>query len=417
MYLEKAGKINLEDLQTSLMNMKIDEALGKHNYRIWHASDGRWKTYIDDSTCARGKKIIAKASKEKLKYTLFEIYKKNDDFETIYHEWIDYAVDCKDIVKGTADRYNNDFERFFKNTSFSKKHLQSITRRDIRDFLKTTVCSREDDEKITRKCFGNIKSLIIGTFVYASNELEIDCIPIHETLQDIKISDKQFKKVLKKDSEEVFSKEEAQKISAYIWDNDRTLRGLGILLALFTGLRVGELAALKISDLEANKLYIRRTEIKEKDKSGKTIVKIREYPKNAASMNSILLTHNAQLILRELKKIRLTSTQQTDYLFYDKRYGRLKRDSFDKRIRKTCMALDIPVRSMHKLRKTYSSILFAAGVSEKIIQKQMRHQDIATTHKAYEFNVEHEKNRISILENAEYIELGTEERSTPSPAA
>lgn len=76
MYLEKAGKINLEDLQTSLMNMKIDEALGKHNYRIWHASDGRWKTYIDDSTCARGKKIIAKASKEKLKYTLFEIYKK-----------------------------------------------------------------------------------------------------------------------------------------------------------------------------------------------------------------------------------------------------------------------------------------------------------------------------------------------------
>lgn len=67
MYLEKVGKINLEDLQTSLMNMKIDEALGKHNYRIWHASDGRWKTYIDDLTCARGKKNNCKSFKRKVK--------------------------------------------------------------------------------------------------------------------------------------------------------------------------------------------------------------------------------------------------------------------------------------------------------------------------------------------------------------
>ena len=416
-YMVDNNIMKLEELQTSYMEMKIKNSLTQHRYKIWHASDGRWKTYIDDPTRAKGKKIIAKRSKKKLELALVEIYKKNQDFETIYHEWIDYAVNYKDIVKGTADRYDNDFDRFFKGTSFSKKNLQSITEHDLRVFLKSTVANRDENDKISKKCFGNIKSLIIGTFTYAANELELECISIHAALKNIKLPDKLFKKVLKKDSEEVFSIEEVQMISKYIWKNDKTLRGLGVLLALLTGLRVGELAALKITDFEAKKLYIQRIEVKEKDETGKTIVKIREYPKNSASMAPILLTDNALKVVRKLKKIRLTSGQQSDYLFYDERYGRLKRDSFDKRIRKICRALGIPERSMHKLRKTYSSLLFAAGVSEKIIQKQMRHQDIATTHKAYEFNVELEKSKLKILEDADFIKLETADKNTPFPAA
>ena len=51
--------------------------------------------------------------------------------------------------------------------------------------------------------------------------------------------------------------------------------------------------------------------------------------------------------------------------------GRLKEYFFAKRIRQICKILGIPIRSMHKLRKTYASQLLANSVEEKIVQHQL----------------------------------------------
>ena len=48
-----------------------------------------------------------------------------------------------------------------------------------------------------------------------------------------------------------------------------------MLLALLTGLRVGELFSLKVSDKEKDMLYIQRTEIKYKAENGKTTYSVR----------------------------------------------------------------------------------------------------------------------------------------------
>ncbi|MBR3042204.1 MAG: tyrosine-type recombinase/integrase [Eubacterium sp.] len=61
--------------------------------------------------------------------------------------------------------------------------------------------------------------------------------------------------------------------------------------------------------------------------------------------------------------------------------------NFDKTIRRVCREINIPVRSMHKLRKTYSANLLAAGYPEKFVQKQLGHSDIKTTQKAYNYDI------------------------------
>lgn len=60
---------------------------------------------------------------------------------------------------------------------------------------------------------------------------------------------------------------------------------------------------------------------------------------------------------------------------------------FDRTIRRVCKDLNISVRSMHKLRKSYCSVLLAQGVPEKLVQEQLGHADISTTQKAYHYNV------------------------------
>lgn len=73
---------------------------------------------------------------------------------------------------------------------------------------------------------------------------------------------------------------------------------------------------------------------------------------------------------------------------------------FDRAIRRVCRELQIQVRSMHKLRKTYASCIISQkelGVTDKLIQKQLGHSNIATTHRAYYYNIHDEDETVQIL--------------------
>lgn len=396
-YALSNGIINLDDVRKDIMNEENKKLIEKHPYKIWVAKDGYWKSHVFDENKKNERRQISSLTKSGLNEKIIKEYniaqkksresQKKYDLKSLYAEWLNDALETKELVKGTIDRYNNDWDKFYEGTDFARMDIRAIKQADIVQFLKGIVCGREDDNKLTRKCFSNIKTVIIGIFGYAKTDREIECLPIHQVLEDIKISSKQFKKTVKKDSEQVFTDEEAVLMGDYIINNHKTTRDLGVLLALLTGLRIGELCTLKKSDQDGFKLYINRTEVKEKDDMGKTIIKVREFPKTEESMNAITLSDSAYIVLDMIKKMNLKNDIKTEYLFYDPSSGRIKSRAFDKKLRRICNNVGIPQRSMHKLRKTYTSILFANGVEEKIVQSQMRHKDSKTTHEYYEFFV------------------------------
>ena len=65
---------------------------------------------------------------------------------------------------------------------------------------------------------------------------------------------------------------------------------------------------------------------------------------------------------------------------------RVKGDRFSWKLKRICTYLGIRGRSLHKVRKTYASVLLDSGCSEKLIMHQMGHTDIRTTLGHYYFD-------------------------------
>jgi len=410
-YAVESGIINLDDVLHNIKDMERRKILEEHLYEIWQSTDGRWRTYLPDESKKNKRKPLAKSSRKALEDEVVKDYKsrikEKTDFQTLYYEWLYYALEYGDLTKGTVDRYNNDYDKFYKENPFVNMDVKSIQEVDISRFLKSVV----HEFQMTKKCFSNIRALLIGTFTYAKTEREINCIPIRQTLEDIRLPKKHFKQTIIRDSEQVFNDAEAVQLANYILGHYESTKDLGILFALLTGVRVGELCTLKTTDQEDSRIYIQRTEVKEKNELGKTVVKVRDTPKTAASMAGIELNNSAMVVLNMIKKWNLSNGIGSDYLFYDNRYGRTKGTTFDKRIRRICNNIGIPVRSMHKLRKTYASNLFACGVEGKIVQAQMRHRSISTTHKHYEFSMRNREYMRDKLNDADFLGLDNGQKS------
>ena len=384
--------INYDDILAKINMKNRKEILSKHTFNIWEASDGRWKTYIEDSSKKNGRKLIAKSSKKAIEDYIVEEYQRTHDdsylVKNAFKKWINEASEKLYITKTTADRYLRDYNRFILNTEFSQKDIRTISEKEVIGFLKEVIYSRQDDEtRITRKAFNNLKTIIRGLFLYFKTEYDLNCVDLTIPFKELKFPSKLFKKNVRRDCEQVFSIDETKMIATYVMEHNHTTKDLGILLAFSTGLRVGELSTLKISDQYNHQLLVSRTEIEERDEFGNSTIKIREFPKSEASMNVIELNDTAYNILLMIRKENIKNGITSDFLFYDEKYGRIKSRAFTKRLKRICENLNILPRSMHKIRKTYASTLFACGLEEKIIQNQLRHKDISTTHNYYEFSV------------------------------
>ena len=65
-----------------------------------------------------------------------------------------------------------------------------------------------------------------------------------------------------------------------------------------------------------------------------------------------------------------------------------------------CTALNIPKKSMHKIRRIYGTTLIDEKVDESIIMEQMGHSEISTTQKFYCFSNKTPKNKEAQIEKA-----------------
>lgn len=158
---------------------------------------------------------------------------------------------------------------------------------------------------------------------------------------------------------------------------------LGVALTFCTGLRVGEVAALKWSDYKGDFLSVTRTEIKYIGEHGERIADVRERTKGRDGRRQVVLNDMAIGILEKLKAY----MGDSEWMFT--RDGqRIKAVWLSLRITKLCKELGMPHRSFHKIRKTYATKLIDAGVPEKVVTKQMGHTEILTTKQFYYFNNE-----------------------------
>lgn len=398
--LELGDSVIIEELEKVVAATKMKQSdrkyLQQHPNAITQTKDGRWTTNCRDAGGHRHK--ITSNSREGLEEKIIEFYKTKEDqesitFPVICREWIDRKLKYKEISGPTHTRYVTDYERFFADSSneFCQIPLRDLTDGDLRRFIKETILKYE----LTRKAYSQLRILLRGTLIYAKEEGYTD-FSAGAFFYDLNLSDRIFAHREKPAPEmQTFSDDEVEKLMRFLWE-EQDLRGLGLILMFQTGMRVGELAALRWENVRDGKIRIVATEETYKDpETGKKTCEVVDHAKTDAGERVIILPDKAEATIKAIR----AKHPFGEYVFADK-LGRIRAKRFNTWLHRACKKVAIPERSTHKIRKTYASVLLSSGVDEKLVTSQMGHTDISVTKDIYYFNRDKEADKRMAISNA-----------------
>ena len=355
----------VREMVESMNRKKLEELYNeaKEQHKVWkgEGKDQRWKFKKADGT------LVAKATEEKLKEAFMEYHRTKSlederstmTFAELYSAWLDYKKQHVGKKKGqlhpnTFRRYQRDYERYIKGTSFDSLIVSNITPVDIEKFLKDMVISHN----LTKKCLTNIVGYLRGTMFYAQKKELLDKSPL--ALVDL-IPIKGFCKVIvKADKDRVLSTTDMQKLITTLHEkqksNELYIQNYAIELATLTGMRVGELAALRWDCVEETILRIDYSEhrLDYEDKSCEYYIgepkngKHREFP----------MSDEIRTLLNRVKAVQEKYGIVSEYVFANKE-GRVNSHTISCAMTRRCKDAGIEPRSIHAIRRTVSSHLRA----------------------------------------------------------
>lgn len=171
----------------------------------------------------------------------------------------------------------------------------------------------------------------------------------------------------------VFSVQEQRVITKYLLQQI-DIHKFGVLLALYTGMRIGELCALRWDDITDEHIVINKTMMRIKNEQSKTEVKIGS-PKSESS-NRIIPT--SKCLLPMINQFRGNGyVLSNDKLKYTE--PRLMQIKFGKMIDEC----KIKKANFHALRHTFATRCIEAGVDVKTLSEFLGHSDVKTTLNRY----------------------------------
>lgn len=377
-YAIENGIIDIDTISKKIEMNERKKYLEMHNNEVWQGSDGKWRTYFPDKSCKNGRRTVKRTIRASVDDAIVEFYKEQENepyIEQVFYQWVNDKISYGEISKQSYDRYETDFKRFFGGSRLAQVKFRYITEDMLEDFIKRTI----HDMKLTSKAWGGLRILINGIFKYGKKKKYTE-MSISQFMGDLDLSSKAFAKRTREKKKLVFTDEEIGMIVTHIYNNPTSIIGLGILFAFQTGLRPGELVALKWSDV-GDRLQVCKSEIRYKQDDGTYQLEVIDSTKTEAGMREVVLTDEAR---RLLKQIRLLNPFG-EYIFMQD--GKRKTGkAFTNKMYRICDGIGIERRSINKTRKTYATHLINANVNEVIIKEQMGHTEISTTRNYYYFN-------------------------------
>lgn len=384
-YAIENDMINMSYVQEQMEMNKRKEILNNHKFSIWKGKDGNWRTYIlgDD-----GKRILKKrSSQESIEELVVSYYteiekKRMEDysFRFYFQNWKQKQI-MYGISNNTVTKYDSDYIRYFKDTDFEKSDIRKITEEDITVFVTHKIKQLELSEKSGKSLYGYIS----GVFKHARINRIINENPCEYV--DTKRFNRLYFRSHKSVDERVFSGDQLDLLmkqleKSYI-EKPNYIPAYAVELAIYTGMRIGEIVALKWENIrddlkiiiicQSEKFDRVNREYKiESTKTGKE----RQFP----------ISDKIECLLYRLKKVELQYGYLGEYVFQNEN-GKIHSSSIAHCIRYKCIQAGIPEKSIHALRRTLNSKLRCAGVSGIIASSLMGHtEDVNSLNYTYDIS-------------------------------
>ena len=359
-------------LVREIMNArKKKECLEKHKYKIYQGRDGRWFTRFPNKS--GGSIQRAFRSKDEAEDAVANFYLNIEETPTVaevFNRAVADRLEEGSISPPTKRRLKYDFIKYCSDVSDTK--ISDVTAEDLEELMRSAKIKYDLDSK----GYGHVLGVVRLIFKYARRKKLTDLV-IEDVISGMDWGKNAFRKEERDDSAEVFTDEEVEKLSDYFKMNPNG-KHLGLLLLFATGLRIGELSALRWEDIGESEIFVRRTETCYTDPTGHYISEVINLPKTLAGKRLVPIPTQALWIIKALRDL----NPDGEWVFMVNG-ARTRTVYFRKAMSKACDAAGIPRRSPHKIRKTYASILLDNNLSVKVITENMGHTDISVTNERY----------------------------------
>lgn len=386
------------ELEELAVKIEREVILKRHNHRIWQTQSGKWETYVDDESDGKTKRKQRNTRNELLDYLIIfynEIDKEERiraasnaaTFKSVYERWIENKRSNERIREQSLTRYRSDYNRFIKDTDFEATPITCITKRQINEYINDVIQKFD----LTGKALSGLLIIMREVFLYALDDYDLK----FDSEQYLK-SKKWVKRCKKKSgTKDAFSLEEA-KIILDVCQTKNDVVSLGISLVFWTGMRVGELTALRWEDVdfENRVIRIRATAVVYRQ-DDHYVHEVQDCAKTDAGQRNIALTDEALEIFQRLFEM----TGQHEFVSSHTEKGyRIQSSTYQKRIDSICTTYGIRRLGMHGIRRTFATLMKKGETPDSVLQKTMGHRDINTTMKCYV------NDQTSVDEIREYME-------------
>lgn len=286
----------------------------------------------------------------------------NADFDKIIlgifmKDWLFNIKQFDNIKPSTFNDYCSTFKNYIENSTisvFSPINIRSIILQEYYNKLYKSGVSSNTIKKVNK--------LLHQYFKYLQFEGYISIIPTQNV-----VIPKMKNKLNKEDKLEFYSEEEAK----YILECAKnTKMELLLNLDLATGLRLGELLALKFSDInyKTNQIKTGRS-VKRVSINGKSVIIIQE-PKTKHSERTVDVPEN---IMRFFKN------NSSDEFIFSEDSQIIEPRKFWRWWHDFTIENNIPYKRPHSLRHTYATLLLSKGVPISTVAKLLGHSSIQIT--------------------------------------
>ena len=276
------------------------------------------------------------------------------NFERISEEWINYKrISIKD---STYYNYLFIIEKYL-NPEFRYKDIESI--------INYNYYVQKLQERLSSKTIRDIINVLKSILKYYEDEYD-------SVLQVKRINVPRLEKKRIK----ILSVKEKEKLEKYCFEQN-TPKTLGIIVCLNTGMRVGEICALKWKniDLENKYIYVENTLQRVYNQQERKSNIIIDKPKSNCSIRSIPINQKMYEVLKNMKN----KFNDDDYFLSGRNNKLVEPRNYQYTFKSILKKCKLKSYKFHILRHTFATNCIEVGMDAKSLSEILGHSDVDIT--------------------------------------